>query len=91
MRGLKKEDTELADALLENRNVTYLELNPAKFTRSSVEAMANMRTSKRLQRICLVEHWYDGGLTTVKRRLQQRVCQPAASAPVPKGALAARF
>jgi hypothetical protein len=44
----EKEDTELADALLENTNVTYLELG----TKISAEAMAKyVRTSKRLQRI----------------------------------------
>jgi Ran GTPase-activating protein (RanGAP) involved in mRNA processing and transport len=50
----EKEGIELADALLENTNVTYLELERATYTTSSAEAMANyVRTSKRLQRI----HW----------------------------------
>jgi hypothetical protein len=45
---------ELADALLENTNVTFLDLETAKYTKSSAEAMAKyVRTSKRLQRI----HW----------------------------------
>jgi Ran GTPase-activating protein (RanGAP) involved in mRNA processing and transport len=47
-----KEDIELADALLENTNVTYLELEAGLYTKSSPEAMAKyIRTSKRLQRI----------------------------------------
>jgi hypothetical protein len=45
---------ELADALLENTCVTYLELETNKYTKCSAEAMAKyVRTSKRLQRI----HW----------------------------------
>jgi hypothetical protein len=49
----EKEDLELADALLENNSVTYLELmDIGTFTKSSAEAMAMyVRTSKRLQRI----------------------------------------
>jgi hypothetical protein len=48
----EKEDTELADALLQNTNVTYLELDKAKYTKSSAKAMAkNMRARKSLQRI----------------------------------------
>jgi hypothetical protein len=43
---------ELADALLENNSVTYLELDTAKYTKRSAVAMAKyVRTSKRLQRI----------------------------------------
>jgi Ran GTPase-activating protein (RanGAP) involved in mRNA processing and transport len=50
----EKEDMELADALLENTSVTYLELRMENYTRSSTEAMAKyIRTSKHLQRI----HW----------------------------------
>jgi hypothetical protein len=50
----ENEDMELADALLENTNVTYLELGTEKYTKSSAEAMAKyLRTSKCLQRI----HW----------------------------------
>jgi Ran GTPase-activating protein (RanGAP) involved in mRNA processing and transport len=48
------EDTELADALMENNSVTYLELRTGrnKYTEISAEAMANyVRTSKHLQRI----------------------------------------
>jgi hypothetical protein len=53
----EKEDIELASALLENTNVRYLELNTAKYTRSSAEAMAKyVRTSKHLQRI----RWHGG-------------------------------
>jgi hypothetical protein len=49
----KREYTELADALLENTSVTYLQLDMEKHTKSSAEAMANkyVRTSKCLQRI----------------------------------------
>jgi hypothetical protein len=49
----EKEHMELADALLENKSVTYLELmNTDTFTKISVEAIANyVRTSKRLQRL----------------------------------------
>jgi hypothetical protein len=36
----ENEDMELADALLENTNVTYLELGTGKYTKSSAEAMA---------------------------------------------------
>ena len=40
------EDIELADALLENSSVTYLQLDTTKYTKSSAEAMANYaRTS----------------------------------------------
>jgi hypothetical protein len=51
----EREYTELADALLENTSVTYLEgLDTEKYTKSSVEAMAKyVRTSKCLQHI----HW----------------------------------
>jgi hypothetical protein len=49
----EKEDTELADALLENNNVTYLQLGTEMCTKSSAEAMAKyVRTRKHLQRIC---------------------------------------
>jgi Ran GTPase-activating protein (RanGAP) involved in mRNA processing and transport len=48
----EKEDMELADALLENNSVTYLELETERYTKSSAEAMAKyVRTSKRLQHI----------------------------------------
>ncbi len=48
----EKEDIELADALLENTNVTYLELGTRLYKKSSAEAMAKyVRTSKSLQRI----------------------------------------
>jgi hypothetical protein len=51
-RMCEREGIELADALLENTNVTYLELHLDKNTKSSAEAMAKyVRTSKRLQRI----------------------------------------
>jgi Ran GTPase-activating protein (RanGAP) involved in mRNA processing and transport len=48
----EKEDIELADALLVNTNVTYLELETEKHTRDFAKAMAkHVRTNKRLQRI----------------------------------------
>jgi hypothetical protein len=48
----EKEGIELADALLENTNVTYLEFETKKYTNSSAEAMAKyVCTSKSLQRI----------------------------------------
>jgi Ran GTPase-activating protein (RanGAP) involved in mRNA processing and transport len=63
----EKEDMELADALLENTNITYLELNTANYTKLSAEAMAKyVRTSKRLQRI----RW-NGNWMTDDRSLQQ--------------------
>jgi Ran GTPase-activating protein (RanGAP) involved in mRNA processing and transport len=55
----EKEDIELADALLENTNVTYLEFETEKYTNSSAEAMAKyVRTSKRLQHIRWNGAWY---------------------------------
>jgi hypothetical protein len=46
----EKEQMEIADALLENTNVTDLELGTEKYTRRSAEAMAKyMRTSKSLE------------------------------------------
>jgi Ran GTPase-activating protein (RanGAP) involved in mRNA processing and transport len=64
----EKEDTELADALLENTSVTYLELGTAKYTKCSAEAMAKyVRTSKRLQRI----RWPDDYVMRNGRELQQ--------------------
>jgi Ran GTPase-activating protein (RanGAP) involved in mRNA processing and transport len=48
----EREDIELADALLENTSVTYLQLDMVNHTKSSAEAMAKyVRTSKHLQRI----------------------------------------
>jgi hypothetical protein len=48
----EKECMELADALLENTNVTYLELKTDYYTKSSAEAMAKcIRNNKRLQHI----------------------------------------
>jgi Ran GTPase-activating protein (RanGAP) involved in mRNA processing and transport len=50
----ESEGIELADALLENTSVTYIQLEMEEFTKSSTEAMAKyMRASKHLQRI----HW----------------------------------
>jgi Leucine-rich repeat (LRR) protein len=51
-RLCEREGIELADALLENNSVTYLELEMVNYTKSSAEAMAEyVRTSKHLQRI----------------------------------------
>jgi hypothetical protein len=48
----EREGIELADALLENTIVTYLELETGKYTKSSAEAMAKfVRTSKHLKHI----------------------------------------
>jgi hypothetical protein len=48
----EREYMELADALLENNSVTYLDLYTDHYTKSSVEAMAKyVRTSKCVQRI----------------------------------------
>jgi hypothetical protein len=48
----EKEDMKLADALLENIDITYLELRTAEYTKVSAKAMAKyVRTSKHLQRI----------------------------------------
>jgi hypothetical protein len=45
----EKEHRELADALLENTTVTYLELQTENYTKYSAEAMAKyVRTSKSL-------------------------------------------
>jgi Ran GTPase-activating protein (RanGAP) involved in mRNA processing and transport len=59
-RMCEREGIEVADALLENNSVTYLELETANYTKSSAQAMAKyVRTSKRLQRIRLNgETWH---------------------------------
>jgi hypothetical protein len=70
----EKEHMELADALLENTSVTYLNLCSEKYMKCSAEAMAKyVRTSKCLQRMripcirCLNRN------TTIRNRyLQQR-------------------
>jgi hypothetical protein len=50
----ERESMELADALLENNSVTYIELDAEMYKKSYAEAMAKyIRTSKQLQRI----HW----------------------------------
>jgi hypothetical protein len=56
----EREYLELADALLENNSVTYLQLRRELYLKCSAEAMGKyVRTSKHLQRI----HWvgYSGG------------------------------
>jgi hypothetical protein len=63
----KKEHMELADAFLENTNVTYLELDTAKFTKSSAEAIAKyVSTSKHLQRMEILRWMIEHG-SSVKR------------------------
>jgi Ran GTPase-activating protein (RanGAP) involved in mRNA processing and transport len=63
----EKENTELADALLENNNVAYLELEAERYTKISGEAMVKyVRTSKFLQRLRL---WTGGG-----RDREEMVC-----------------
>jgi hypothetical protein len=48
----QREQIELADALLENNNVTYLELGTKTYTKTSADAMAKyVRTSSRLRHI----------------------------------------
>jgi Ran GTPase-activating protein (RanGAP) involved in mRNA processing and transport len=55
----EKEDVELADALLENDGVKYLELGTAKYTKASAEAMAKyVRNSKCLERIVYNGEFY---------------------------------
>jgi hypothetical protein len=55
----EKEDVELADALLENDGVEYLELGTAKYTKASAEAMAKyVRTSRCLERIVYNGEFY---------------------------------
>jgi Ran GTPase-activating protein (RanGAP) involved in mRNA processing and transport len=70
----EKEVMELADALLVSTNITYLELDTAKFTKSSAEAMAKfVRTSKRLQRIHWIDTFIDGDNREF-RRCEQILC-----------------
>jgi hypothetical protein len=52
----KREGIELADALLENTSIAYLQLETAVYTKSTAEAMAKyLRTSKHLHRIRWLE------------------------------------
>jgi Ran GTPase-activating protein (RanGAP) involved in mRNA processing and transport len=68
----EKQHMELADALLENTNVTYLELG-TEYPTSSVEAMAKyLRTSKRLQRIRCNGAWC--GNDREMRRCEEILC-----------------
>jgi Ran GTPase-activating protein (RanGAP) involved in mRNA processing and transport len=65
----EREDIELADALLENTNVTYLKSNMGKYTESSAEAMAKyVRASKHLQRI----YWH--GVYRGLRHREEMLC-----------------
>jgi Ran GTPase-activating protein (RanGAP) involved in mRNA processing and transport len=64
----EREDMELADALLENSRVTYLDLETKKYTKSSAEAMTKyVRASKRLQRFRWNQDWMPDD-----RQLQER-------------------
>jgi hypothetical protein len=65
-----KENIELADALLENTNVTYLKLKPGNYTKGSVEAIAKyVRTSKHLQHVCLTNNGAKCDQTLFEERL----------------------
>jgi hypothetical protein len=67
----EKEDMALADALMQNSNVTYLELDRVKHTKRFAKAMAEyMRTSKCLQRIRLVGKPEAGFLAANDRQLK---------------------
>jgi hypothetical protein len=69
----EKEHIELADALLENTNVTFLEFDMEKDTKSSAEAVAKyVRTSKHLQRIKWNEE--DGGDDRELRQREEILC-----------------
>jgi Leucine-rich repeat (LRR) protein len=69
----EEEDIQLAAALQENANVTYLELHTAKYTKSSAEAMAKyVRTSKRLQRIEWNLSWMSD--TLALERYEEMMC-----------------
>jgi hypothetical protein len=64
----EREHMEVADALLENNSVTYLELRTEKYTKRSAEAMAKyVRTSKHLQKI----RWLLREIMTSDRALKQ--------------------
>jgi hypothetical protein len=65
----EKEHMEVADALLENNSVIYLQLGTVKTPKRYAEAMAKyVRTSKCLQRIC----WDSRPLADSTEVLQQR-------------------
>jgi hypothetical protein len=54
----EREGMELANALLENTSVSYLDLGTTNYTKSSAEAMAKyVRASKRLQHIHWNKYW----------------------------------
>jgi hypothetical protein len=65
----EREGIELADAILENTNVTYLQLETGLYTKSSAEALAKfVRTSKHLQHIRWNGDW-------VARNQEWRSCE----------------
>jgi hypothetical protein len=69
----EREYMELADALLENTSVTYLQFATLNYTKSSAEAMAKyVRTSKRLQRILWPRNWMVEA--SVLRHREEIVC-----------------
>ncbi len=71
----EKHDMELADALLDNTNVTYLELGTTKYTKRSAKAMAEyVRTSKRLQRINLYGQVFRSNCRILRQRDKTLCC-----------------
>jgi hypothetical protein len=67
----EKEDIELADALLENTSVTYLQLATENYTKISAEAMAKyVRSSKHLQRI----RWNSNQMTDDRDSREEMLC-----------------
>jgi hypothetical protein len=65
----KKENIEIADALLESTSVTFLELGTDNYKKSSAEAMAKyVRTSKHLQRIRWPRNWVQPDNRVLKQR-----------------------
>jgi hypothetical protein len=58
LRISERDHMELADALLENTNITFIEMKTEKYTKVYAEAIAKyVRTSKHLQRI----RWLENG------------------------------
>jgi hypothetical protein len=70
----EREGIEPSKALPENTNITYLQLETAKYTKSSADAMAKyVRTSKRLQHIQLSLPWMSDDLA-LQRQLENMLC-----------------
>jgi hypothetical protein len=69
------EAMELADALLENTSVTYLELEMEEYTNSFAEAMAKyVRTSKHLQHIRCNRDWHADSRSVLRYREEMFSC-----------------